>query len=392
MHNRWAILALLFMVRLGMAFQLQSVAAISPVIMRELGVGLADIGLMISLYLAPGLAIALPGGEIGRRYGDKPAVLLGLVLMIGGGLLMAFASSWQWQIAGRLLAGIGGVLLNVLMSKMVTDWFAGREMATAMAIFVNSWPVGIALALITLPPLAEATGASGVHLCAVAFALLGLLLTGLLYQAPPDRGVVAKAAAWPAGAALRAVMAAGAIWGCYNAAIGMVFGFGTAMLAERGWSLAAAGSATSLVLWLASVSVPLGGIVADRTARHTAVMLGGFLLFGAALLIAARSELVLPAFAVLGLVCGISAGPIMSLPARVLGVETRAAGMGIFYTVFYAMVVAGPIAAGWAAAVAGTSAVAFDIGGLLLVGCVIAYWAFEKLSEPLLCDRLVSRP
>ena len=120
-------------------------------------------------------------------------------------------------------------------------------------------------------------------------------------------------------------------------------------------------------------------------------MLGGFLLFGAALLIAARSELVMPAFAVLGLVSGISAGPIMSLPARVLGAEIRATGMGIFYTVFYAMVVAGPIAAGWVAALAGTSAIAFDIGALLLAGCVIAYWAFEKLSQPLVPDRLVSR-
>src|SRR5262245_27362034 len=160
MQNRWAILALLFANRLGMAFQFQSVAAISPVIMGELGVGLADIGLLIGLYLAPGIAIALPGGEIGRRYGDKPAVLLGLVLMIGGGLLMAFASGWPWQLAGRLLAGIGGILLNVLMSKMVTDWFAGKEIATAMAIFVNSWPLGIALALIALPAVAAAHGAA----------------------------------------------------------------------------------------------------------------------------------------------------------------------------------------------------------------------------------------
>src|SRR6185295_2787061 len=225
--DRWAILALLFAVRLGMAFQFQSVAAISPVVMREFGVGLADIGLMISLYLAPGLAIALPGGEIGRRCGDKRAVLLGLALMIGGGLTMALAPSWPWQIAGRLLAGIGGVLLNVLMSKMVTDWFAGREIATAMGIFVTSWPVGIAMALIALPPLAEAGGASAVQLCAVASALVGFLATSLLYRAPPDRAAAAaSAAAWPAGAALYAVIAAGAIWGLYNAALGMVFGFG----------------------------------------------------------------------------------------------------------------------------------------------------------------------
>jgi MFS family permease len=379
MHNRWAILALLFSVRVGMAFQMQAVAAISPVIMRELGVGLADIGLMISLYLAPGLAIALPGGEIGRRFGDKSAVLLGLALMAGGGLLMAIATDWSWQLAGRLIAGVGGVLLNVLMSKMVTDWFAGREIATAMAIFVNSWPIGIAAALIALPALAQTQGAAGVHVCAAGLALLGLVLLQLLYKPPPHHAAAAAGATWPTGAALRAIVAVGLIWGLYNAALSMVFGFGTAMLTERGWSLTAAGSATSLVLWLVGISMLLGGIVADRTRRFAAVMLVGFLLFGTALFIAARAEHAVLALTALGLASGLSAGPIMSLPAGVLGAETRAAGMGIFFTIFYLMVVLGPIAAGWAAATAGSSAVTFDLGALMLGGCFVAYWAHERL-------------
>src|SRR5688500_3994032 len=96
--NRWAILTLLFAVRLRMAFQYLSVAAISPMVMDQFGVGLADIGLLIGLYLAPGLVIALPGGEIGRRYGDKSAVLFGLALMVGGGLIMVSASAWPWQL------------------------------------------------------------------------------------------------------------------------------------------------------------------------------------------------------------------------------------------------------------------------------------------------------
>jgi MFS family permease len=379
--HRWAILALLFTVRLGMAFQFQSVAAISPVVMGEFGVGLAEIGVLISVYLAPGLLIALPGGEIGRRYGDKPAVLVGLALMIGGGLIMVSAPTWPWQLAGRLLAGIGGVLLNVLMSKMVTDWFAGKEIATAMAIFVNSWPVGIALALLALPPIASAWGAAGAYLAASAFAALGLALIAMLYRAPSVQTGPGSAATWPGGAALRAVVTAGCIWGLYNAAIGMVFGFGTAILTERGWSVTAAGSTVSLVFWLVGFSVPLGGIVADRSGRHTAVMLAGFALFAAMLAIAARTEHVILAFAALGLVSGISAGPIMSLPARVLGPEARAAGMGVYYTQFYAMVVAGPIAAGWVASMVGTSRVAFDAGAVMLGGCIAMYWIFKRWSE-----------
>ena len=83
--NRWHVLALLFAVRLCMAFQFQSVASVSPALMKEYGVGLGDIGLLISLYLAPGLAFAIPGGEIGRRFGDKRVVLGGLALMVGAG-------------------------------------------------------------------------------------------------------------------------------------------------------------------------------------------------------------------------------------------------------------------------------------------------------------------
>ena len=156
--KRWNVLILLFIVRLSMAFQFQSVAAMSPAIVKAYVVGLGDIGLLISLYLAPGIAFALPGGEIGRRFGDKRVVLFGLILMIAGGLLMAFAPAWHWQIAGRIVAGVGGVVLNVLMSKMVTDWFAGKEIATAMAIFVNSWPAGIALCLFLLPAIVAESG------------------------------------------------------------------------------------------------------------------------------------------------------------------------------------------------------------------------------------------
>ena len=182
--KRWNVLILLFTVRLSMAFQFQSVASLSPAIMEAYGVGLADIGILISLYLAPGIAFALPGGEIGRRFGDKRVVLFGLILMVAGGVLMAFAPSWHWQIAGRIVAGIGGVVLNVLMSKMVTDWFAGKEIATAMAIFVNSWPAGIALCLLTLPAVAAANSLAAASMLTIAFCALGFVLLAALYQAP----------------------------------------------------------------------------------------------------------------------------------------------------------------------------------------------------------------
>jgi MFS family permease len=386
--QRWNVLILLFIVRLSMAFQFQSVASISPTLMKQYGVGLGDIGFLISLYLAPGLAFALPGGEIGRRFGDKRVVLFGLILMIAGGLAMAFAPTWGWQVAGRIVAGIGGVLLNVLMSKMVTDWFAGKEIATAMAIFVNSWPAGIALCLFVLPALAAAEGIASALLLTTAFCVLGLVLLAALYRPPTQAGSGAAAApatpsapaSWPHPAAIRAVIAAGCIWGLFNAAVGMVFGFGPTMLVERGWSLAAAGAATSLVLWFVSASVPLGGFLADRTGKPIAVMLIGFALFAIALLTATRTDAAIPAFVALGLAGGLSAGPIMSLPAGILIPQLRAVGMGIYFTLFYLFVVCAPIIAGILSGRAGTAAVSFDFGAFMLALCFPAYWVFNRLA------------
>ena len=80
------------------------------------------------------------------------------------------------QIAGRLVAGAGGVILTVQMTKMMTDWFAGKEIATAMAIFVNSWPAGIAVSLLVLPSIGTAYGVGAVHLAVAALIACGIVL------------------------------------------------------------------------------------------------------------------------------------------------------------------------------------------------------------------------
>ena len=186
---------------------------------------------------------------------------------------------------------------------------------------------------------------------------------------------------WPAPTTTAAVVIAGCIWGLFNAAIGMIFGFGTTMLVEQGWSLAAAGSATSLVLWLIAVSVPAGGVIADKTGRPMSVMLAGFVVTAIALFFAAQTQHVLLLFTVLGLAGGVSAGPIMSLPARILAPPERAVGMGLYFTLFYVMCVVAPIIAGQLSAWNGSAHVAFSFGAVMLLLCVPAYWLFEAVAS-----------
>ncbi|MFT6933167.1 MAG: MFS family permease [Paracoccaceae bacterium] len=380
--NRWAILIVLFFARMTMGFQFQSLAALSPLVIESYAVSLADIGFMIGLYLAPGVIVAIPGGAIATRFGDKRIIILSMLLMMIGAALVSFGPNWGWFTAGRLLAGAGGVVLNVVMTKMLVDWFAGREISTAIAIFINSWPVGIALALLTLPSIAAY---GGLYLAWITVLLVigaGLVLFAVGYRAAPGAAASALTGIKLARLPVYALCLAGAIWALYNAALAMVFSFGPALLSERGWDLTIASSATSVFMIVIAISVPIGGILADRTGRRDTIMMISFvaytILMPMVLFVPAWATPVI--FVVVGLLFGLAAGPIMTLPSLVLRPEARAFGMGVFYTIYYAIMMIAPALAGSMADRSGSIGMAFFLGSVMLIISMIALGLFRQAT------------
>src|SRR5205085_4052384 len=99
--------------------------------------------------------ISLPSGFLGRRFGDKAVVTAGMALMVLGGSIASFAPFYSVILFGHLLAGMGGAILIVLMSKMLTDWFGEKELHLGNAIFIVGWPAGIAAGQATQSWLAD---------------------------------------------------------------------------------------------------------------------------------------------------------------------------------------------------------------------------------------------
>ena len=184
MRQRWLSLAALTLARAGIGFQFQSVAAVSPLISDSLGLDKAQLGWLIGLYLLPGIAIALPGGLLGARFGDKRLVLIGLGLMGAGGLWLSLADSFYEATAARFTSGAGAVMLNVLVTKMVADWFEGRERFLAMSVLINSWPIGIGIALLVVGPLSEVASWHWGILSSAVMAAIGFLAVLTIYRAP----------------------------------------------------------------------------------------------------------------------------------------------------------------------------------------------------------------
>ncbi|MEP3278475.1 MAG: MFS transporter [Stappiaceae bacterium] len=381
MQNRWIILLVLFFARTAMAFQFQSVAALSPLMVDSLAVSLVDIGLLIGLYLGPGIIVATLGGTVASWIGDRRTVFISLLLMVAGSVLVAQASTLNWLLAGRILSGIGGVVVNVVMTKMVIDWFAGRNIATAMAIFISSWPLGIALALLVLPGLA---GFGGLWLAWTGVTIVtavALVLFGALYRTPPGaetRAAGLKAAALPWVPLIMAAL----VWALYNTGLAMIFGFGPIMLAERGLSAASASSATSLFMFAIGVAAPLGGWMADRTGyRDTFIIISlvaAIILFPAMLYLSVSYAWL--AFGVAGFIVGLAPGPIVSLPSLILLPQARAFGMGIYYSLYYSLMMAVPPAAGMIADYLSSVDVAFLLSAAMMIGAVVALFFYRRTA------------
>jgi hypothetical protein len=68
---RWRMLAVLFLARTVMGFQFQTIASTEGQLRQALGMGFAEIGTLIGIYMSPGIILALPGGLLVRGFGDS---------------------------------------------------------------------------------------------------------------------------------------------------------------------------------------------------------------------------------------------------------------------------------------------------------------------------------
>lgn len=372
--RRWQILGVLFLARTAMGFQFQSVASTAPLLITELHLGYAAIGTLIGLYMLPGILIAFPGGLLSRRAGDKAVCAAGLVLMIVGGLLLGGAPTPAWVFAGRLVSGTGAVLFNLVITKMTTDWFAGREIVLAMSVVLASWPFGIAAGLLMQPALAAAQGWRAVMGLTAAVCGLALLLIAAVYRATPHAasppaasasGTPSAVPALPPWRQMLPTIVAGVMWGNLNLALVLFFSFGPAALSGLGVAPATAAAWTGAALWVVMVSVPLGGLAVQRSGRPDVAIVVFCLLGGVALALLPAGVLPLAMGATFGIAIGPPAGAIMSLPARVLAPEHRAGGLGVFMTCYYAILSTGPGLGGMLRAHWGSAAAVLFAAALL---------------------------
>jgi len=332
----------------ALGFQFQTMGSVADPVASTLRLDYAAIGSLIGFYLLPGVVLAIPSGLLGRWASDRVLVALGLLALSVGGGVAAVSDSFAQLAVGRLLCGAGFVLSSLYFTKMTADWFAGRELATAMAVVVMSWPFGVAMGQVGHGWLAVEAGWRAPFAVASIYCLLSAVAVLVLYRNPPaGPTATAAASARLTGREWILTLLAASVWAAFNGAYLVYLSFAPKVLTDAGLGALTAASIVSLASWVMIVSGTLCGQIADRFGRADLILTVCLLAGMATFALLPVTELAVPLSLAYGLIGTAPAGLIMALTGAAMAPNKRAFGMGVFLSVFFLGIGPAPAIAGW---------------------------------------------
>jgi MFS family permease len=156
-----------------------------PLYARRLGLGLAEVGVLVGLHTAVGIALKPAMGWVTDRVGARRALLVAVALRSLVSLLLAF-SGLAWQLYGiRALHGLSQALRDPAAGVILAEG-AEERVASRFAWYQSAKSAGGSLGKALSGLLLAATGARWPAVFLVAFALSALpLLVVALFVAEP---------------------------------------------------------------------------------------------------------------------------------------------------------------------------------------------------------------
>lgn len=355
----------LVLLRSSAGIQVGSVAAVAPIMSADLDLSGAELGALAGIYTAMTVLISIPGATWARRFGDARVVMVSLALMVLGGLLLATASTLTMAMIGRLIAGCGGVTVQMLLSRMVADRYAGGPYSSsAVGTILASWPAGIALALVVLGPLAQLAGWRTSLLVAALAPAIFMVWRAWVDDAAPRQQEQARPLFDYTPGEWRVVITLSLGYFCFNGALACYVAFVPVMMTESGDSAASASLQAAVAMAVLAVFTPFGGVIADRIGKPIVVMVGASLGAALAMLATVWMSSHLLALALAGAMFALAPGPMGAALTAAVRPQGRPAGFALFAIFANVGIMLAPPLAGWLSDIGGGSswAILFSAG------------------------------
>jgi FSR family fosmidomycin resistance protein-like MFS transporter len=320
-------------------------APLLPMMRDDLGVSFTDLGLVLTAFYAASGAGQILAGALVDRFGACRMLLSGLTLHAVAMASMGFASGFAPLLPLAIAAGLGNSVYHPADLSILSHRVHPKRLGRAFAAHVIGGTIGFALSPILAGAIAAGFGWRVALVSVGAIALgIGLVLAAnaALLKTEPARVQPGSSSTGP-GSRPQAtmpflqilstpvvllafgyfVLSAFAIAGVQTFSI-------TALTGGYGASLAAATFIVAAFQAGSVAGVFAGGVLADRTERHSRVAMAGLAAAAALLLAAAIRSLPLAIIFVLLTGAGFAFG--LTTPSRDLLVR-RAAPKGVFGSV-----------------------------------------------------------
>lgn len=184
--RRWAILALGLAAQTASSSFLYGLPFLVPAMRSAAGLSLAQAGAIVAAPSVGLLLTLILWGAAADRYGERLVMALGLG---GSGVLLLATGLTKPSVGGLfvlfLVAGALSASVNAASGRAVMGWFAPSERGVAMGIRQTAQPLGVGVAALALPPLAEHHGFRSAVLFPAVLAIVVAVLVAWLALDPP---------------------------------------------------------------------------------------------------------------------------------------------------------------------------------------------------------------
>lgn len=295
-----------------------------PLLKEQFGVSYVELGFALTLFNIVSALMQTPTGFAVDRFGPRRLLVGGLLLGGTAFILAGLNPVYPVLLAAALMAGLANCVYHpsdyaILSSGVIGEARVGR----AFSIHTFAGYVGTAVAPAGMLLAAGAWGVSG---ALIAAGLLGpVFALPLLFGAPAGapRAAVRRAPIPARQLITPQVLSLVAFFAVIGMSGGGISGFSVvAMNAHHGTPVWVASIALSFYLGASALGVLAGGIIADRTRRHSEVAAGGFAVTAVAIAVVGLVNLpvwaLLPVMAVGGFCTG------MIMPSRDMLVRASA--------------------------------------------------------------------
>ncbi len=298
-----------------------------PFLIAEFGLSYTELGVMMTVFFITSGLAQPPAGFLVDRFGARRVLIGGLALYCAAMLLVALLPSFSMFLPVMVLVGLANCVFHPADFTILNTTVSPHRLGRAFGVHTFGGNIGWAVAPILMLALASQFGWRIALLGAV---IVGLAVLALIWvnRASLHDGTGTAGHARPAFArlGLRPLLAAPVLL-CFFYFLLLA----TALIAVQNFLPATLGALHATPLTLASAAltgfllgasagVVVGGFIADRSARHTAIIAGG--LTAAAILLLAVGHVAMPAAILLPVVAaaGFLAG--VTTPSRDLLVRS----------------------------------------------------------------------